>query len=87
MREHRVKDPTSVQSGRSDYKGQARVPVLLQRVNEFHEFFALDRLVGRFVRVPEDFERFLRSGRVALERIRLISFRFTLAMSGGSFDI
>jgi len=52
-----------------------------------YDFFARDRLDDRFARVPEGFERFLRSGRVTLERILLISFRFTLAMSGGSFDI
>jgi hypothetical protein len=52
-----------------------------------YDFFARDRLDRRFVRVPEGFERFLRAGRVALERILLISFRFTLAISGGSFDI
>jgi hypothetical protein len=56
-------------------------------VNEFYEFFARDRLDGRFAPVPEGFEGFLRAGRVALERILLIFFRFTLAMSGGSFDI
>ena len=52
-----------------------------------YDFFARDRLDNRFARVLEGFERFLRFGRVALERILFISFRFTLAMSGGSFDI
>jgi hypothetical protein len=74
------------QPGRSDYRGQARVPVPL-RGTSIYEPFARDRRDRRFARVPEAFERFLRAGRVALERIWLISFRFTLATSGGSFDI
>ena len=59
----------------------------LHREEVPYEFFVRDRRDRRLAPVPDGLERFRRAGLVALEMILWSSFRFTLAMSGGSLAI